>query len=50
MTEQRVVDRQNRTAGIAEHDLHAEIAQRLDQDVGSTQLGHEVLLQLALLL
>ena len=39
---QRVVDRQHGTTRIAEHDLHAEIAQRLDQDIGSTLLGHHV--------
>ena len=38
--EQGVVDRQHRPAGIAEHDLYAEIAQRLDEDIGSTFLGH----------
>ena len=38
--EQRVVDWQHRATGVAEHDFHAEIAQRLDQDVGSTLLGH----------
>ena len=38
--EQRVVDRQHRTAGIAEHDLHAEVAQRFDKDFGAGTLGH----------
>ncbi|MCM5253527.1 hypothetical protein MMS84_28205, partial [Escherichia coli] len=28
------------TARVAEHDFHAEIAQRLDQDIGSAFLGH----------
>ncbi len=42
--EQRVVDREHRAAGIAEHDLHTEVAQRLDQDVCSAFLGHGVLL------
>ena len=39
LLEHRVVDRQHRAAGIAEHDLHAEIAQRLDQDIGSALLA-----------
>ena len=38
--EHRVIDRQDRPAGVAEHDLHAEIAQRLDQDVCSALFAH----------
>jgi hypothetical protein len=41
LLEDRIVDRKHRAAGIAEHDLHTEIAQRLDQDVCSTLLGHD---------
>ena len=44
LLEQRVVDRQHRAAGIAEHDLHAEIAQRLDQDIGSALLVSSICL------
>ena len=39
LLEQRVVDRQDGAAGIAEHDLDAEIAQRLDQYVRATLLA-----------
>ncbi len=42
MFEQRVVDRQHRAARIAEHDLHAEVDQGLDQYGGSTLLWHGV--------
>ena len=38
--EHRIIDRQDCPAGVAEHDLHAEIAQRLDQDVCSALFAH----------
>jgi hypothetical protein len=40
LLEQRIVDRQHRAAGIAEHDLDAEVGQRLDEDIGSASFGH----------
>lgn len=46
LLEDRVIDREHRAAGIAEHDVHAEIAQRLDQDIGSTFFGHDNVLLL----
>jgi hypothetical protein len=45
LLEQRVIDGEHCTAGIAEHDFHAEIDKRLDEDFGSGQFGgHDVLL------
>jgi hypothetical protein len=39
LLEQRVVDRQDRAAGIAEHHLDPEVGQGLDQNLRATQLG-----------
>ncbi len=39
LLEQRVIDREHRAAGIAEHDLDTEIDQRLDEDFGSGFFG-----------
>jgi hypothetical protein len=39
LLEQRVIDRQHRAAGIAEHDLYTQVRQGLDQDIGSTHFS-----------
>src|SRR5436305_15154452 len=45
LLEQRIVDRQDRAAGIAEYDIDALIDERLDDDISSTdRLGrHDIL-------
>ncbi len=45
LVEDRVVNRKHRAAGIAEHDLHTEVGQRLDQNVRAALLRHNGLLQ-----
>ena len=35
LLEQRVINWEDGPAGIAENDVHTEIAQRLDEDIGS---------------
>src|SRR5439155_23463018 len=46
LLEQRIVNRQDRAAGIAEYDIDALIDERLDDDISSTdRLGrHDILL------
>ncbi len=46
LLEQRIVDRQDRAAGIAEYDIDTLIDERLDDDISSTdRLGrHDILL------
>ena len=46
LLEQRVVNWKHRAAGIAEHDFHAEIDKRLDEDFGSGQFGRHTSLLL----